>query len=84
VLAPARTIEAIAGTRQQFECRSKIGREILACAGQGDAPARTMKQFGAEVRFKLADVAADRGVRDVQLGRRERETHVPGCGFESA
>ncbi len=73
---------AVGGVRQDVEAARYFFGVAFAALGQLDAAPGAHEQLDAEPRLEIADVAADGGMRHVQLRRGQREAHVAGGGFE--
>jgi hypothetical protein len=63
----------MSGLYDEFSC---FIEKDLPCLGQGDAPLIPQKKGNAKVLLQLADLTAQRRLRDVQLSRRLTEVEV--------
>ena len=64
--------------------RYLVERGLRACRiGQVDPASRPDEELGAKPLFEIADMAADRGMSDEQLGCRVCEAFEPSCCVSS-
>ena len=76
--------QPIGGEPQIVEGGADAGEVIHRLRRQRQRPVLADEQADAELFLQPLDLMADRGLRDVQLGRRLREAQMPGGGLEGA
>ena len=76
--------QPVGGEPQIVERGADAGEVILGLRRQGQRAVLADEQADPEFLFQPFDLMADRGLRDVQLGRRLREAQMPGRGLEGA
>jgi hypothetical protein len=74
--------QQVDGFGQLVETVPQGGQGGLAGLGQPEGPGQAVEQGHLEQFLERLDLVADRGRRDVQLGRRLGEAEVPAGRFE--
>src|SRR5437899_10032212 len=76
--------QAVGRKPEIVECGADAGEIFLRLQRQLQLTVLADEQANAELFLEPLDLVADRGLRDVQLGRRLRKTQMPGRGLEGA
>src|SRR3984957_7703427 len=70
------------GAMDAQKSRGELGRKLPAGRRELDRPMQTAKQLAPHILFQSSDVAADRGLRDMQLTGRVGEAKAARRGLE--
>ena len=76
--------QAVGRKPEIVERGADAGEIFLRLLRQRQRTVLADEQANAELFLQPLDLVADRGLRDVQLGRRLRKTQMPGRGLERA
>ena len=76
--------QPVGGEPQVVERGADPGKVIPGLWRQRQGAVLPDKQANSKLVLQPPDLMADRGLRDVQFGRRRGEAQMPGGGFEGA
>src|ERR1700679_161806 len=70
------------GAMDAQKSRGELGRKLPAGRSELARPMQAAKQLASYILFQASDMAADRGLRDMQLTGRVGEAEPPRCGLK--